>query len=118
MLKNATGFRHIYLRCGYTDLRRGIDGLAMTIKGELGLDPYEQGSIYLFCGRRADRIKALVYEGDGFTLLYKRLADGRFQWPRNETEVKDLTQEQFQALMDGFAPIQKKTIKNVAPTRV
>ena len=48
MLKNATGFRHIYLRCGYTDLRRGIDGLAMTIKGELGLDPYEQGSIY--CG--------------------------------------------------------------------
>lgn len=118
MLKNATGFRHIYLRCGYTDLRRGIDGLAMTIKGELGLDPYEQGSIYLFCGRRADRIKALVYEGDGFTLLYKRLADGRFQWPRNGTEVKDLTQEQFQALMDGFAPIQKKTIKNVAPTRV
>ena len=118
MLKNATGFRHIYLRCGYTDLRRGIDGLAMTIKGALGLDPYEQGSIYLFCGRRADRIKALLYEGDGFTLLYKRLADGRFQWPRNETEVKDLTQEQFQALMDGFAPIQKKTIKNVAPTRV
>ena len=118
MLKNATGFRHIYLRCGYTDLRRGIDGLAMTIKGERGLDPYEQGSIYLFCGRRADRIKALVYEGDGFTLLYKRLADGRFQWPRNETEVKDLTQEQFQALMDGFAPIQKKTLKNVAPTRV
>lgn len=118
MLKNATGFRHIYLRCGYTDLRRGIDGLAMTIKGELGLDPYEQGSIYLFCGRRTDRIKALVYEGDGFTLLYKRLADGRFQWPRNETEVKDLTQEQFQALMDGFAPIQKKTIKSVAPTRV
>ena len=118
MLKNATGFRHLYLRCGYTDLRRGIDGLAMTIKGELGLDPYEQGSIYLFCGRRADRIKALVYEGDGFTLLYKRLADGRFQWPRNETEVKDLTQEQFQALIDGFAPIQKKTIKNVAPTRV
>ena len=47
MLKNATGFRHIYLRCGYTDLRRGIDGLAMTIKGELGLDPYEHGSIYL-----------------------------------------------------------------------
>lgn len=118
MLKNATGFRHIYLRCGYTDLRRGIDGLAMTIRGELELDPYEQGSIYLFCGRRADRIKALVYEGDGFTLLYKRLADGRFQWPRNETEVKDLTQKQFQALMDGFAPIQKKTIKNVAPTRV
>lgn len=90
----------------------------MTIKSELGLDPYAQGSIYLFCGRRADRIKALVYEGDGFTLLYKRLSDGRFQWPRNETEVRELTQEQFQALMDGFAPIQKKTIKNVSPTYV
>ena len=70
MLNDATGFSHIYLACGYTDLRRGIDGLVSTVKCHFNLDPNEEGSIFLFCGRRADRIKALVYEGDGFLLLY------------------------------------------------
>ena len=71
MLNDAAGFSHIYLACGYTDLRRGIDGLVSTVKCHFNLDPSEEGSIFLFCGRRADRIKALVYEGDGFLLLYK-----------------------------------------------
>lgn len=82
MLNDATGFSHVYLACGYTDLRRGIDGLVSLVKYSFKLDPCEKGSIFLFCGRRSDRIKALVYEGDGFLLLYKRLADGNFQWPR------------------------------------
>ncbi|MDY6309512.1 MAG: IS66 family insertion sequence element accessory protein TnpB, partial [Oribacterium sp.] len=68
-------------------MRRGIDGLAAVIQNNLGLNPFEPGSIFLFCGRRSDRIKALVYEGDGFLLLYKRVAIGRFQWPRTPDEV-------------------------------
>ena len=82
MLNDASGFRHIYIACGYTDLRKGIDGLAGIIQQEFHLDPFEEGSLFLFCGRRTDRMKALLYEGDGFLLLYKRLADGRFRWPR------------------------------------
>ena len=77
MLNDAAGFKHIFIACGYTDLRRGIEGLAAIIKNDFHMDPYEQGNIFLFCGRRTDRIKALVYEGDGFVLLYKRLASGR-----------------------------------------
>lgn len=115
MLKDAGGFRHIYLRCGYTDLRKGIDGLSVLIKEDFGMDPYEQGCIFLFCGRRPDRIKALVYEGDGFVLLYKLLSDGRFQWPRSIQEVKRIDQQQFKALMEGFAVIRKQTIKNITP---
>jgi transposase len=117
MLNDASGFQHIYLACGYTDLRRGIDGLVSLVKYSFDLDPCEKGSIFLFCGRRTDRIKALVYEGDGFLLLYKRLADGHFQWPRTPTEVKQLNMQQYRWLMEGLCIEQKKAIKDVAVTK-
>ena len=60
MLNNASGFKHIYLCTGYTDLRRGIDGLIAVLNAEFKLDPTESDSIFLFCGRRCDRIKALL----------------------------------------------------------
>ena len=88
MLNNATGFKHIYIATGYTDLRKSIDGLAMLISTEFNLNPYDTGSIFLFCGKRNDRIKALVFEGDGFLLLYKRLANGKYKWPRSGEEGK------------------------------
>lgn len=114
MLNDATGFSHIYLACGYTDLRRGIDGLVTLVKYSFDLDRCEKGSIFLFCGRRTDRIKVLVYEGDGFLLLYKRLADGRFQWPRTPTEVRQLNMQQYRWLMEELCIEQKKVIIEVA----
>ena len=117
MLNDAKGFTHIYLPCGYTDLRRGIEGLVSTIRYSFKLDPCEKGSIFLFCGRRTDRIKALVYEGDGFLLLYKRLADGRFQWPRTVDEVKQLSMQQYRWLMEGLCIEQKKAIHDVSLTK-
>ena len=62
MLNNATGF---------TDLWRGIEGLASIVKFQFNLDPYDKDTLFLFCGRRSDRIKALLWEGDGFLLMYK-----------------------------------------------
>lgn len=78
MLNDYTGTSRIYLACGYTDLRRGIDGLAEIVTSKFKLDPFDS-SLFLFCGRRCDRIKALYWEGDGFLLLYKRLERGRGQ---------------------------------------
>ena len=60
MLNNASGFRKVYIATGYTDLRRGIDGLASIVKFNFQLDPYEKDIFFLFCGRRSDRIKGLV----------------------------------------------------------
>lgn len=83
----------VYIACGYTDLRRGIDGLAGIVQQQFQLDPFTN-TLFLFCGRRRDRIKALYWEGNGFLLLYKRLENGSFQWPRNGAEAKELTPQQ------------------------
>ena len=95
-------FENIFIACGYTDLRLGIDGLAAFLKTQFALDPYSPETIFLFCGRKSDRIKCLVWEGDGFLLLYKRLESGHFRWPRTQSELKLLSCEQFCRLMSGF----------------
>lgn len=74
MFKEGLGIKKAYIACGYTDLRYGVDGLAALIQYQFSLDPFDEGTMFLFCGRRADRIKGLLWEGDGFILLYKRLS--------------------------------------------
>ena len=59
MLNNATGFKKIYLATGFTDLRRGIEGLASIVRFQFNLDPYDKDTLFLFCGKRRYRIKAL-----------------------------------------------------------
>ena len=95
---------------GYTDMRKSIDGLMMIIRDTYGLDPYGN-SLYLFCGRRCDRIKALHFDKDGFILLYKRLDSGRFQWPRNRSEVRNLSRQEFRWLLEGLSIDQPKAIR-------
>ena len=63
MLNDATCFQAVYIVCGYTDLRFGMDRLAAVIETKTGNSPYVPGTLYLFCGRRSDRIKGLVWEG-------------------------------------------------------
>ena len=109
MLKEMR-FPQVYLVCGYTDMRRSIDGLAGIVKQNFGLEPCSE-SLFLFCGKRRDRMKALLWEDDGFLLMYKRLDNGAFQWPRSESEAKLLTQEQFVWLMQGLSVEQPKTIR-------
>ena len=115
MLNDATGLKKIYLAAGYTDLRRGIDGLATMIRFRFQLDPYDKNTLFLFCGKKTNRIKGLLWEGDGFVLLYKRLENGSFQWPRDEAECKPITWQQFRWLMEGLKPEQKLSI-NAAET--
>ena len=104
---------NIYLITGYTDMRRSIDGLYAIVVDKLNAEP-DRRSIYLFCGKRSDRIKILIRENDGYVLLYKRLDSnitGRFRWPRTPDEVKAITWKQLDWLMSGLEIEQPKAIK-------
>ena len=109
MLGDITACRQIYIACGYTDMRKSIDGLAALVQNHFEMDPFES-ALFLFCGRRCDRIKALLWEGDGFLLLYKRRENGKFQWPRTEEELRPISRQQFRWLMEGLQVEQKKVI--------
>lgn len=101
MLKEAAGIQRVVLKTGRTDLRRGIDGLKAIIILN-GMDPLEKGTLFLFCGRRNDRIRGLTFEG--YLLMTKRLSgENRFQWPRNEDDMRKITMEQYRILMEGVA---------------
>lgn len=115
MLNDAACFKAVYIVCGYTDLRSGMDRLAALVEAQTGNRPYLPDTLYLFCGRRTDRIKGLVWEWDGWLLLYKRLSDGRFQWPRSPEEVRSLTPQQFRWLMEGLTIAPKKSVTPVDP---
>ena len=105
MLKDADPkyFAGIYIVCGYTDLRYGIDSLATIIERKYKVNLFVPNTLFLFCGRSATKIKGLLWEGDGYLLLYKRVECGRFSWPRNSQELRSMTPQQFKWLMQGFS---------------
>ena len=77
--------------CG---VMKGIDGLCSLVQEhyEKELRTYD---LFLFCGRRTDRIKGILWEGDGFLLLYKRLDEGRFQWPGTSSDLVEISGEDY-----------------------
>lgn len=110
MLGDITAAQDIYIACGYTDMRKSIDGLAAIVQQQFRMNPFSP-ALFLFCGKRRDRFKALLWEGDGFMLFYKRLENGTFRWPRSQEEIKPVTWQQFRWLMEGLELDQKTAIK-------
>lgn len=107
---------HIYIACGHTDMRKAIDGLSALVEQSFQLNPY-QNSLFLFCGRRRDRIKALLWQGDGFLLLYKRLESGSYQWPKDPEAVRTITKQELRWLLEGLSINQPKAVKKIKKIR-
>ena len=77
---NIPGGARIWLVAGHTDMRKGFDGLAALVQVQLKQNPFS-GQVFIFRGRRGDRVKVLWWDGQGLSLFYKRLEQGRFIWP-------------------------------------
>ena len=97
----------VYLCCGYTDMRKSINGLMTLVKESFSLDPFAD-ALFVFCNRDRNRLKIIEWDGDGFWLYFKRLERGRFRWPSDEdssTMVLDV--DELSCLIDG-ARLEKK----------
>jgi len=104
MLISAESFNTIYVACGATDLRKNVDGLTILIKQSFNLDPFDN-SLFLFCNGGRNRLKGVIWDKNGFIMLYKRL-DGRgarFNWPASGEQVRGITGRQLTQLLDGFS---------------
>lgn len=106
MLAETIAYRNVYIITGYTDMRKSINGLVAILTQQYQIKP-DAESLYLFCGKRADRMKAILWEENGFLLLYKVLTGYKYQWPRNASEVRMLTRMQYARLLEGLE-IEKK----------
>ncbi len=91
----------VYLSCGYTDMRKSINGLMLIVKESFELDPF-MGALFVFCNKKRDRIKILEWDTDGFWLYFKRLERGRFRWPQlGDEPTMTLTGEELATLLGG-----------------
>lgn len=70
----------VYLATGAVDGRKGIDGLSALVRSQFGHDPLS-GHMFVFFSRRADRVRVLHWDRDGYVLIQKRLEQGRFRLP-------------------------------------
>ncbi len=100
MIELRTGTR-IWIAAGYTDLRRGFQGLTTLVETVLEQAPYS-GHVFVFRGKRGDLIKLLWWDGDGLCLFQKRLERGRFIWPQAASGTVALTRAQLSMLLEGI----------------
>ncbi|KLN93879.1 transposase [Enterococcus cecorum] len=110
MLVDFTRVKNIFIVCGRTDMRKGIDGLASIVQYEYNIDLYDD-AIFLFFSGKSDRFKALYWDGDGFILLYKRINDGKLKWPQKSEEIMKLSNQQLRRLLEGLSIIQPNAVK-------
>jgi len=91
----------IWLAAGVTDMRKGFDGLAALVQTQLHEDAFA-GHVFVFRGRRGDRVKLLWWSGDGLCLFAKRLERGRFVWPQATSGTVSLSAAQLSMLLEGI----------------
>lgn len=88
----------IYLYQSVTDMRKSIDTLCMVVAEQLVMNP-AKGHLFLFRNRSGNKLKALYYEPNCFTLIYKRLEQGKFIFPKNQVGHIEISQEHFKWLL-------------------
>ena len=108
----ADGAEHIYLALGATDFRKQQNGLATLVSLKFNLNPYSSTSLFLFCNKRRTSLRALRWDKNGFILVSKFLSnDMKFQWPKTQGDIRNITKRQMDWLLDGLTIDPKKALE-------
>ncbi len=100
MIAPPSGVR-VWLANGHTDMRRGMNGLALQVQQALGRDPHA-GDLYVFRGKQGGLVKILWHDGLGMSLYAKRLERGRFIWPSPAERCVAISASQLGYMLDGI----------------
>jgi transposase len=92
---------HVWIATGYTDMRNGMNGLALRVQQVLKRDPHA-GDLFAFRGKRGNLLKVLWHDGYGMSLYAKRLEKGKFVWPTTMGEAVTITPAQLGYMLEGI----------------
>jgi len=112
LLKSITT---IYVAYGATDFRKQIISLCAMVENKFKISPYNRVA-FIFCNKKRNSIRVLCYDKNGFILAQKTLLDQdkmKFQWPRNNGELKQITKEQLNWLLSGLKMYPDKHFKDI-----
>ncbi len=93
-----------YLYRGHTDMRKGLDSLSGLVSSQMQLNVLS-GSVFIFLNKKHNQVKLLLWEGDGFSLYYKRLEKGTYEIPQDDGKNESLliTSQQLQLILQGIS---------------
>ena len=91
----------VWVAAGPTDMRRGMQSLALQVQEALKRDPHA-GDLYVFRGKSGSLIKILWPDGIGMSLYAKRLERGRFIWPSATAGIVSISSAQLAYMLDGI----------------
>jgi len=91
----------IFIRPGYTDLRKAVNGLTGIVEQQMAEEPLS-GNVYLFCNRERKLLKVLWWDRNGFWLSQKRLEKDKYPWPETSEAARELTGEELTMLLSGI----------------
>ena len=113
MVNDGRGLKKVYVGSGFRDVGRGIEGLGRMIGFELEVDGYDKNRLLLFWGKGREGIKGVMWEGDGFVVVYKGIENGKLGWGGREEEGVEMSGEEYGMLMEGVEMVGRDGIEEV-----
>lgn len=105
---------HVFLAIGATDFRKQTESLVSMVNLQFGMDPFSESCAFIFCNKRRNAIKVLRYDKNGFILTSKKLLEKmKFQWPKEDSDVKEISTRQVEWLLQGLSIDQQKAHREV-----
>lgn len=91
----------VFLAVKPIDMRKSFDGLSVYVQSFLQMNPLSDG-VFIFRNKSGDKVKLMYWQRNGLVIVYKRLEQGRYQWPKTPDETLSLTRQELELLLDGI----------------